>query len=68
MKIGSKTKQRDPTSLSTEGVHPWLDTRGSTLRRESVGNWATPVLLVAKQPSILKKEVSLFSNSAWKWQ
>lgn len=68
MKTGSRVKQGDPTSLSTEGVHPLLDTRQSTLRHESVGSWATLVLPIMKQPNILEEDVSLFSNSAWKWQ
>lgn len=38
------------------------------LRQESVGNWATPVLQIMNQPKVLKKDVSLFSNSAWKSQ
>lgn len=66
MKTGSKVKQGDPTSLSTEGVHPLLDTRGLTLRHKTVGNQATPVLPITKQPNIL--QVSLFSISAWKSQ
>lgn len=48
MKTGSKVKQGDPTSLSTEGVHPLLDTRGLTLRHKTVGNQATPVLPITR--------------------
>lgn len=55
--------QINPTSLFTQGVHPLPD-----IRSESVGNWTTPVLPITKQPSIWKKEVSSFSNSAWKSQ
>lgn len=63
MKNGSKVRQRDPTSLFTEGVHPLPD-----IKYESAGNRTTPVLPITKQPNIWKKEVSSFSSSAWKSQ
>lgn len=63
MKNGSKVRQRDPTSLFTEGVHPLPD-----IKYESAGNQTTPVLPITKQPNIWKKEVSSFSSSAWKSQ
>lgn len=68
MNTGSKVKQRDPTRLLTAGVHPLLDPRESPLGCESVGNQAAPVLPIVKQANISRKEVSLFSKSAWKLQ